>query len=193
MTYPPRAPRFQLEKVALLLQKTGRTKPAAGASPALATRTCGFLLPGLPCVALYCVPGGVRVVSGVRVLRVAGSFVTHTCGLSLWFLVCAPKLLSAAGARSQVALDLGSLLWLQPAHDEGCQVRLDLRTPHYIASREVSPSVSSARNFLKALAVLLFTVPRGMPVRPEISLWESPPNMPALSLLDAARRALPEL
>jgi hypothetical protein len=41
------------------------------ANPAYLSR---FLFYGLPCVAPYCVPGGVRVVSEVRALPVAGSF-----------------------------------------------------------------------------------------------------------------------
>ena len=45
---------------------------------------------------------------------------------------------------------------------------------HRAASHALSLSTSSLRNFLKALAVLLLTVPMGMPVRSDISLWESP-------------------
>jgi hypothetical protein len=69
-----------------------------------------------------------------------------------------------------MAPDLGSLLRLQPYHDECRQVRLDLCALHRTVSREVSPSASSPRKLLKALAVLLLTVPRGMPVRSDISL-----------------------
>jgi len=44
------------------------------AKPAYLSR---FLFSGLLRVAPYCVPGGVRVVSGVRALPVAGFFVSH--------------------------------------------------------------------------------------------------------------------
>jgi hypothetical protein len=40
----------------------------------------GSLFSGLPSVALYCVRGGVKVVSGVRGLRAAGSRATEICG-----------------------------------------------------------------------------------------------------------------
>jgi hypothetical protein len=75
-----------------------------------------------------------------------------------------------------VALYLGSFLRLQSAQGEGCQVRVYLCALHRMASREVSWIASSARKLLKALAVLLLTVPSGTPVRSDISLWESPPK-----------------
>src|SRR5215213_2407325 len=85
-------------------------------------------------------------------------------------------LVSATVAGRQVTPDLGCLLRLQPVQDERRQVRVYFRAPHLIASREVSPTASSLRNLLKALAVRVLTVPNGTPVRSDTSLWESPPK-----------------
>jgi len=80
------------------------------------------------------------------------------------------ELLPVAETGSQVAPDLGGPFRTQPAHDEGCQVRVDLCAPYLMASYRVTSSASSARNILKAFTVRLLTVPRGMPVRSDISL-----------------------
>jgi hypothetical protein len=50
---------------------------------------------------------------------------------------------------------------------------LDPDAPHRAFSRKISPGASSVRNLSKAFAVLLFTVPRGTPVRSDISLVEA--------------------
>src|SRR5829696_53193 len=60
---------------------------------------------------------------------------------------------------------------LQPSKDEGRQVRPDLREPRRTFSRNVSWIVSSSRDLSKAPVVRVFTVPRGKPVRSDISLW----------------------
>jgi hypothetical protein len=52
----------------------------------------GFLFPALPCVAPYCVPGGVRVVSGGDGLRVASSFSNRSQTTVLKPYAAAPRL-----------------------------------------------------------------------------------------------------
>ena len=86
------------------------------------------------------------------------------------------QLVSAAGTGRQVASGLFRFLWFLRAEYEGRQVGMTLWIIHRIATRQASPSASSSRRLLKAFAVLVFTVPRGTPVRREISLWESPPK-----------------
>ena len=86
------------------------------------------------------------------------------------------KVFSTSGASGQVTPGLFRNLGIQISKDEGRQVGVTFRTIHRVATRQASASVSSLRRLLKALAVLVFTVPRGMPVRREISRWEYPPK-----------------
>ena len=78
---------------------------------------------------------------------------------------------TGASRRRESSLDMGKLqARANPARDEGCQVRVYFRALHLMASCRVSSSASSLRKLWKALFVLLLTVPRGMPLRLDISL-----------------------
>jgi hypothetical protein len=79
------------------------------------------------------------------------------------------ELVSAAGAGRNVAPDFLGFFGVQRPEDEGRQVRVAFWTIHRVATHQASASASSSRRLLKARAVLVFTVPRGTPVRREIS------------------------
>jgi hypothetical protein len=67
----------------------------------------GFLFSGLPCVAPYCVPGGVRLVSRVSGLRVVGSIADqfHVLNIlcSLHAQLMDRKRLAATGSPDSVS------------------------------------------------------------------------------------------
>src|SRR5215216_150638 len=78
--------------------------------------------------------------------------------------------------------------------DYALQLPLDIGASPCTISCRVSAGASSPRNLLNALAVLALTVPRGTPMRKEISLWESPPkharSITSLCAASSASRAL---